>query len=173
MDDYTTVIIDGYLYNEPMTFKLWDASEGIEIEFDDPTTICAVEEENPLLPTHSGFGKGAAAVRNLGAANPYASIPQTYALGQNYPNPFNPETTIPFSIPTESKVKLEVYNLLGQKVAILEDGILQSGNHHRIWDGRNDAGSIVSSGIYFVKMEAEGTVLDKKFSGSNKLILMK
>jgi len=172
MDDYTTEAIDGYQSGEPMTFKLWDASAGIEIEFTEGCYISAVEED-PDIPVHSGFGVGVAASRTLIAGNPVNILPQSYALGQNYPNPFNPTTTIPFSVPTESKVKIEIYNLLGQKVALLEDGLFQAGKYQAIWEGKNDAGGYVSSGIYFVKMEAEGTVLKGKFSGSEKLILMK
>jgi|GEM_PF-2186761 len=173
MDDYTTEEIDGYIYGEPMSFKLWDASQGIEIFIDEGCTISAVEEEDPKFPTHSGFGIGFAAIRTLGASDPYASIPQNYALGQNYPNPFNPTTTIPFAVPTESKVKIEIYNLLGERVAILENSIFQAGIHKAIWDGCSISGVPVASGVYLLQICAKGTVVNSQFIDVGKLLLIK
>jgi len=70
-------------------------------------------------------------------------------LFQNYPNPFNPSTTIQYDISKATRVKLEIYNTLGQKVRELVNDIQPIGRYWVVWDGRNDAGSIVSSGIYF------------------------
>lgn len=106
------------------------------------------------------------------ALNP-SPQPNSFSLDPCYPNPFNPTTTIPFSIPTESNVKIEVFNILGQSVAVLEDGIVQAGNHKVLWDGRNFNGSSVASGVYILKMEAKGTVVDSKFKAVSKLILTK
>ena len=75
--------------------------------------------------------------------------PSTFALMQNYPNPFNPETIIRYQIPQSSRVKLEVFNLLGERIRTLVDTEQQSGFYQVIWDGNNDAGITVPSGIYF------------------------
>ena len=107
------------------------------------------------------------------AGNPANNLPQDYVLGNNYPNPFNPTTTIPFALPTESKVKVEIFNLLGQRVAILEDGILQAGNYKALWDGCSASGVPVASGVYIMNLEAEGTVKNSKFSETGKLLLLK
>jgi hypothetical protein len=171
MDDYSTEEIDGYTYGEEMIFKFWDTSQGVEIVFEPGPTIQAIDD--PIYPTHSGFGVGIAAFRTLSAGNPVNFIPQSYCLGQNYPNPFNPTTSIPFALPTESKVKIEVFNLLGQRVAVLEDGIMQAGNYKAIWDGRSSSNIPVASGIYILTLHAEGTVKDMKFTGTNKLLLLK
>ena len=171
MDDYTTEEIDGYTYGESMIFRFWDASEGVEIVFEPGATIQTADD--PVFPTHSGFGMGNVAFRTLSAGNPANILPQSFILGQNYPNPFNPTTTIPFALPTESQIKLEIFNLLGQRVAVVEEGIFQAGNHKTVWDGRNSSGIMAASGVYLLKMHAEGTVKAKSFDHVSKLILMK
>ncbi len=93
--------------------------------------------------------------------------PKTYKLNQNYPNPFNPETKISYELPERAKVKLTVYNLLGQKVRTLVDGYASSGTHVVQWKGLDDNGSQVASGVYFYKLES------KEFSSVKKMILMK
>jgi hypothetical protein len=96
-----------------------------------------------------------------------------FKIYPGYPNPFNPTTTIPFALPTEAKVKIEIYNLLGQRVAVLKDDIMQAGYHQTIWDGKSDSGLPIASGIYILKMEAKGTVVNTKFNGTSKLLLLK
>ncbi len=90
------------------------------------------------------------------------SIPKTYSLEQNYPNPFNPTTQIRFNLPQTQKITLTVYNLLGQKVAIISDGIYQAGTHVVTWNGRNDQGSAVSTGVYFYQLNGQGFTITKK-----------
>ena len=86
---------------------------------------------------------------------------------RNYPNPFNPETKISFILPKKAYGHLAVYNLKGQKVASLYQGLLNSGYHSYVWDGKNSQSASVSSGIYFVKLEVEGK------SQTHKIVLMK
>ena len=89
-------------------------------------------------------------------------------LFQNYPNPFNPTTTISFSIPEESKVvELIIYNIKGQLVKILVKDFQDVGEHSAIWNGDDESGTSVSSGIYFYKLEAGD------FQKVRKMILLK
>ena len=81
-------------------------------------------------------------------------VPLTYRLLPNYPNPFNPSTTVQFEVPAPGKVSLVVYNLLGQKVRTLAEGEFTPGRYHRQWDGTNDAGQPVASGIYLLYFKA-------------------
>ncbi len=83
--------------------------------------------------------------------------PAKFELAQNYPNPFNPTTKIDFSVPSNSNVKLTVYNVLGQQVSVLVNGFMKSGNHTVDF---NAAG--LNSGLYFYKLESNGTSLVKK-----------
>ena len=82
------------------------------------------------------------------------SVPDRLVLQPNYPNPFNPATTISFQLPAQSLVKLEVFNLLGQKVATLIDEIRPAGSYTLQWRGRDDSQRLVVSGIYLLRLEA-------------------
>lgn len=94
--------------------------------------------------------------------------PATFLLSQNYPNPFNPSTTIRFSLPQTEKVKLEVYDIQGRLVKSLVDyELYQPGNYEVTWDGSDNNGSRVASGIYFTKMQAG------KFAQTRKMNLVK
>lgn len=88
-------------------------------------------------------------------------------LRGNHPNPFNPETTIHFSVKEAVPVNIGIYNLKGQLVKTLVNAEKASGNHSVVWDGRDDNGSLVSSGVYFYKMNAG------KYSSTRKMIMMK
>lgn len=79
-------------------------------------------------------------------------IPETYKLGHNYPNPFNPETTFKYSLPKKTHVSIKIYNIFGQVVATIKEGEQPAGNYSAIWDGRNDFGQLVSSGVYLYEM---------------------
>ena len=83
-------------------------------------------------------------------------------LHGNHPNPFNPETNISFSIPSEQIVKLTIYNLKGQKVRELINGQFVSGEHSVIWNGKDDNGKQVGSGLYFYKLKTDGKEISKK-----------
>ncbi len=97
-----------------------------------------------------------------GASALGSDLPTTYALEQNYPNPFNPSTQISFALPVASHVELEVFNVLGQRVTTLVNGDMPVGVHTVTWDGRNDDGSTVSSGVYFYRVAADNFVATKK-----------
>ncbi len=80
----------------------------------------------------------------------------------NYPNPFNPSTTIRFTIPTTSTVKIAIYNMRGQKIRDLGGITYQAGYHEIVWDGRNNRQSTVSSGVYICRMRYSGKTLYRK-----------
>ena len=89
-------------------------------------------------------------------------LPKTIALNPNYPNPFNPSTTIQYSMIKESMVTLKVYNLNGQVVKTLVNESKSFGTHSAVWDGRDQAGNPVASGIYMYRLETGGKVLTRK-----------
>ena len=84
------------------------------------------------------------------------ALPQGFALGQNYPNPFNPSTIIPYQLPTAAPVRLEVFNVLGQRVATLVDAERPAGFHAAVWDATNAAGQAVAAGVYMYRLTAGG-----------------
>ena len=84
-----------------------------------------------------------------------SDLPQTFELYQNFPNPFVGVTTIQYALPKASDVSLSVYNTLGQKIALLESGSREAGYHNVIWDGNNNSGVPLASGVYFIKFQAD------------------
>ena len=83
-----------------------------------------------------------------------ASAPQAFALAQNAPNPFNSNTVIRFALPQPSQVELAIYNLLGQPVAVLVQGPSAAGTFSVRWNGRDQAGRAVTSGVYLYQLRA-------------------
>ncbi|MBN1351977.1 S8 family serine peptidase [candidate division KSB1 bacterium] len=104
-------------------------------------------------------------ISSVGVAND--NLPKVFDLAKNYPNPFNPETTIKYQLPKATFAILKVYNLLGQQVRTLVDSEKKAGFYQVHWDGRNDAGSVVSSGIYLYKIDADG------YHKTRKMLLLK
>ena len=96
-----------------------------------------------------------------------APPPREFGLSQNYPNPFNPTTTIEYQLPVETKVELNIYNLLGQKVRQLVNRRQKAGYYAVRWDGRDEAGREVAAGIYLYRLQAEG------FSRTKRLVILK
>lgn len=92
----------------------------------------------------------------------YEYVPKEFMLSQNYPNPFNPSTTIRYEIPKSSKVVIKVYNMLGQEVRTLVNGNKDRGRYEIVWDGRNQFGNQISSGVYLYRLEAGKVVKTKK-----------
>ena len=99
-------------------------------------------------------------------------IPATFSLEQNYPNPFNPTTTIRFSLPENGKVNLTIFDLLGRQVRQLADKEMEANYQEIRWDGKNDVGVSVSSGIYFYRISVEG-ISGNKFADTKKMLMMK
>jgi hypothetical protein len=91
-----------------------------------------------------------------------AGIPYAFSLSQNYPNPFNPATNIEFELPRSGPARIEVFNILGRKVRTLLDQHMRAGHKLVRWDGRDDQGQEVTSGIYFYRIQAGDLVQCKK-----------
>jgi flagellar hook assembly protein FlgD len=82
------------------------------------------------------------------------TLPTQYVLGDARPNPFNPKTVISYELPQTSQVQLVIYDVAGRVVRTLVDGQRPAGSHGAEWDGRDDGGRPVGSGIYFYAMRA-------------------
>jgi hypothetical protein len=90
-----------------------------------------------------------------------------FRLGQNTPNPFNPTTTVSFDVPVPASVKIAVYDVSGALVAVLVNRQMTPGSHRVTWDGKNRSGAPVSSGMYFLRMQAN------EFVDTRKILLLK
>jgi len=95
------------------------------------------------------------------------TLPVNFSLYQNYPNPFNPTTEIRFSVSKQTHVSLEIYNLMGQKIATLMDAKKYPGRYAISWDGKNRNGCAVSSGVYFYRLQAGD------FNATMKMLLIR
>ncbi|MFQ6009146.1 MAG: choice-of-anchor L domain-containing protein, partial [Candidatus Zixiibacteriota bacterium] len=89
-------------------------------------------------------------------------LPTTFELYQNYPNPFNPSTTIKFDLPYSGHVTLSIYDIMGRKVTVLYDGQMEKGPKELTWDGTDGSGTLVSSGVYFYRLETDEGSLNEK-----------
>ncbi len=99
--------------------------------------------------------------------NSVTGIPETFDMLQNYPNPFNPQTAIVYDIAKAGQVSLSIYNVLGQKIRTLVDGLQNASRHTVQWDGKDDNGAQVTSGIYFYRIHAQG------FTQVKQMLLLK
>jgi len=93
--------------------------------------------------------------------------PDKFTLSQSYPNPFNPTCEIGYALLTDCRVMLSIYNMLGQKVRVLVDQYQEAGYKSVTWDGKDDQGQEVTSGVYFYRLDADD------FTQTHKMILMK
>ena len=105
----------------------------------------------PLAATTDRSGHFTLPLTPLGAA-----LPEGFELGANYPNPFNPSTMIPYQLPAAMHVRLQVFNLLGQRVATLVDGEQPAGFHTASWDATDAAGQAVGAGVYLYRLSGDG-----------------
>ncbi len=113
------------------------ASSPYQLGTNDPDKIELISIENPV-----------AAVEKKPAR------PVHCTLGNNYPNPFNPQTTIPFHLQRPADVNLDLFDITGQKVAVLAQGRYPAGHHKAVWNGLSQAGRVMSSGTYICRMQA-------------------
>jgi hypothetical protein len=143
-----------------------------------PTTF-----ENPshsLMLVYSDHSGGPVQARDIvpefgnisvpldGDPGPAEIMPSNYSLKQNAPNPFNPSTDIAYSLPAPGHVTLTIYNVLGQNVRTLVDEFQDAGHKSVVWNGRDNSGSTVASGVYFYHLKA-----GEKFSATKKMMMLK
>ena len=135
------------------------AGEGaiLEVELE----VIGAGGESPRIETVSlnGGQIGATPVEAL-----HIVQPKTFELSANWPNPFNPETSLRYALPEAAQVKLEVYDMLGQKVRTLVNGLQNVGQYTVQWDARNDLGHSVASGLYFYRIAAGNFVQTRKMT---------
>jgi hypothetical protein len=101
------------------------------------------------------------------------ATPTEILLSRNFPNPFNPSTTIAFVLGQKAMISLEVFNMMGQKIISLACGQLESGHHEISWDGRNNYGIDMPSGVYFARFTVSNELGRVQYTKISKLVLMK
>ena len=123
--------------------------------------ITAVYDQGESIPSNE------ASVLVTSVEDTPDNIPDSFALSQNFPNPFNPETKIQYDLPKSTHVRIEIFNLLGQKMRTLVNDQKPAGSHTVVWNGRKENGEAVASGVYIYRLQTE------QFMKSRKLILLK
>lgn len=91
-------------------------------------------------------------------------VPVATRMAGNHPNPFNPETIIHYEMASIERVQLEIYDLLGQKVSVLVDGVQFPGRYQAVWDGRDTQGWAVASGVYIYRLATPSHVESRKMT---------
>ena len=146
---------------ETTTITVHFNSEGLEDNIVH-TAVILIEFTEPAglvleIPVKMTVGTPPVSVDDDGALNPLS-----YALLQNYPNPFNPQTTLKYSIPTQTDVSLVIYNLMGQEVMRWDEGSVPAGYHEKVWKGTTKTGVSLASGVYFYRLRAGDFVQTRK-----------
>jgi len=117
--------------------------------------IVATDINNNSTQESFTFQLNVTAVREI-------NLPAEYRLFQNYPNPFNPSTTISFEIPELTDVLLNIYDIQGGFIRTIIQGKMNAGLHYMVWDGKNNFGNKVVSGIYFYQLKSDKINIVKK-----------
>ncbi|HDI83141.1 MAG TPA: T9SS type A sorting domain-containing protein, partial [candidate division WOR-3 bacterium] len=128
--------------------------------------IYVVWQDSRLGNSDIYFSKGEI-ITGIEENNSYSS-PISFELMESYPNPFNASTSIKYTLPTRAHIELNIYNIQGQLVRTLLSGEKSPGTHKVNWDGRNERGRNVSSGIYFYQLKMAGGI-----QKTRKMILLK
>jgi uncharacterized delta-60 repeat protein len=184
LDDSSNVYVTGCLWSNFFTIKyttdgdtLWTITyDGPALEYDEATAMAIDVDGNVYITGYSDGGEtgddyatikyvqtGAYVVDETGNREK----PSEFSLFQNYPNPFNPATNIEFQLSKSGQVKIEIFNILGQKVRTLVDQYLKAGYKLVDWDGKDNSGNDVSSGIYFFRLQAG------EFAQTKKMVLLR
>lgn len=145
----------------------WQVPEGIGTY---PRIFAVIDADNAITEIHENNNKGWNILQKstgVPSGTVYTGIPVQFNLSQNFPNPFNPTTTIQYTLSEQTHVSLAVYNLLGQRVRTLINEKKPAGRYRVLWNGLNDSGSMVGTGIYFYRIQA-GDYVDIK-----KMVYMK
>jgi Zn-dependent metalloprotease len=114
-----------------------------------------------------GTASGAELAKGGNALSATLALPESFELKQNYPNPFNPTTTIVFSLPQESEVAIKIYDINGSLVRTLVKDKRPAGEYRIVWNGQNDHGARVSSGVYIYRIEAGS------FAQTRRMVMLK
>jgi hypothetical protein len=133
---------------EITSFETKNPGHSLSFVYNDWTT------GRPIVAHTNPGMEGATITLKGGGPNPTPLIPVEYSLDQNFPNPFNPSTTLAYSLKDPGHVTLNIYNVLGQNVRILVDEYQDAGRYTTIWDGHDDRGNVVASGMYFYRIKS-------------------
>ncbi|MFC1693156.1 FlgD immunoglobulin-like domain containing protein [Candidatus Latescibacterota bacterium] len=148
---------------DPENLDMFYYTESGKLVKEGITDVVVNSETNVITGNIAHFSDIAVAPKSAGpTAVEENTLPDGFMLSQNFPNPFNPETTISYRLPETSFVKIDVYSVIGQLVRTLVNEIKSAGNYTVTWDGKDNAGSQLRSGVYFYRIKAGDYKLTRK-----------
>jgi hypothetical protein len=165
--------VDGEFISEAGTFVPHDESPpttAVYTGFID--SMLNVSHANVILPDSAILVLASGDLETGFSTEEETGLIRTFDLAQNFPNPFNPETVIQYQVPHTSRIRLTVFNILGQPVRTLIDRERTAGTYIQTWDMLNDSGQLVSSGIYMYRLEARGDN-DKSYVKTRKMVVLR
>ncbi|MSR83009.1 MAG: T9SS type A sorting domain-containing protein [Candidatus Latescibacteria bacterium] len=154
--DYRVVQLPGlnHLLNSNGEVEPADTTRAIET-----ISLEVLDLVSSWIREHAGLGPWGTAVEEHAI-----TLPQALSLAQNYPNPFNSDTVIRFTLPNSGAVELGLYNLAGQRVARLASGMRAAGSYAVNWDGRDEQGEELASGVYLYRLQVGAAVVTRKLA---------
>ncbi len=173
---YKLMIATDSLFTDPIA--IWDIS-GNSFTFTDTLLdgsyfwkVFAYNNQGFYRESSEIFSFLASGISSVGKDGPGISLPRAFGLGQNFPNPFNPQTTISFDLPGRDDrevmpVRLEIFDIRGRLLKTLFEGELEAGHYQFSWDGRDDSGTMLPSGVYFYRLDSGS------WSSARKMVLSK
>jgi M6 family metalloprotease-like protein len=149
--------------NAGKTWFPWRNESGI-VPFWNDVAVDPLDPDVVLAATNWGVLRLKSGEESTAVGGRSRNEPTLFSLARNYPNPFNSSTMIPFQLSQETRVKLMIYNTAGQRVKTLINGTRPVGQHRTIWDGKDDAGRSVGSGVYFYRLSADTQTQTKRMA---------
>jgi len=152
---------------------LWDFGDGETSSEQNPIHVYKAINTYTVTLTVTDNGNASAVtaqeveISNIVGIAGEIALPEKFELSQNFPNPFNPSTTIRYALPERSTVRLTIYNMLGKEVRTLVNTVEDAGYKSIIWDGLDQHGRLISTGVYIYKIQAGN------FSQTRKMVFMK
>ena len=140
--------LPGYMEGDEIELRVWKHTTGEEL-YVSSDLEGAYYGETPLT-------SGGITVYDMSA------VPEDYILSQNYPNPFNPSTQIEYSVPESGYITVAIYDVAGRLIQTLVEGVVESGYHSIVWDGRDSSGHTVSAGLYIYSLKGDHIALTRK-----------
>lgn len=152
---------------EPVPYESGDVDCTSEIDIDDVVYIILYIFAGGNAPCEPyGIGMSDCFPTGIDEVEPL-QLPTKYVLSQNYPNPFNLETVIEFALPQPCRVRIDIFNILGQRIRTIVDELMPAGTNSVSWDGSGEHGLPVTSGLYFYR------ILAREFVETKKMIMLK
>ena len=155
----------------PDTFVVIDSVSANEITYTDETVLDSTTYTYRVRAFNDYFYSdysNLVTIKTLFTSVEDNIIPTEFSVSQNFPNPFNPATLIKYALPNESKVTIKIFNVLGETVAVLKNGIEKEGYYQVTWNAKD-----IASGVYFFELNAASTIDSKKYNEVRKMTLLK